>query len=109
MGEEQRHALMKEREKMRMDEHEQLMNGLKGFLTAFKTLSQREIEPQKQTKQMAAPQPIQQSNNVQIQPSMNGQGRPQRIDIYHQHPLDPQMLNNLNAMNAIPGMPMIAG
>merc|ERR1712129_526067 len=28
---------------------------------------------------------------------------------YHRRPFDPQMLNNLNSMNAIPGMTMVVG
>ena len=47
---EQRKKMMQERHEMRLDEHAQLMNGLKGFLTAFQNLWQDNLDKEKRLK-----------------------------------------------------------
>merc|ERR1712228_876141 len=74
---EQLKHFIQHRKDFKNEEHEQFVNGLKGFLTAFKTLSNNERVP-----------------------------IVQHIHIHHKHPFEQQTMGNMNMMNHMPNMPM---
>merc|ERR1712228_607525 len=75
---EQLKHFIQHRKDFKNEEHEQFVNGLKGFLTAFKTLSNNEWVPIVHPAQNMHPQIV------------------QHIHIYHKHPFEQQIMGNMN-------------